>query len=202
MKLLLTGFEPFGTLKTNVSWEAAKRIALQPWEDVEVVARQLPVSFDRGWKTLRTELERGGYDVVVMLGVAASREAVCLERVAINIDDTSSSDNDGESRRDAVIAPDGPAAYFTTLPIRKMLDAVCGAGFMAKVSNTAGAYVCNHVFYKALHWASDKDKAPMVGFIHLPDEHEDDGMSALCESVRIALTAACAEAILSDTRDT
>lgn len=185
MRLLITGFEPFGKHEANVSWQVAQSLASQPWAGVEVEAHQLPVSYDAAWSTLHLLLEQGGFDAVVMLGLASSRTEVCFERVAINVDDARLADNDGDCRSDKPIKEGGPAAYFTTIPIRNMSEAMVEAGFSAKISNTAGTFVCNHVLYRALDWASVQEKAPRIGFVHLPSR---DG-TELSREVALALHA-------------
>lgn len=166
-----------------MSWQVAQALADQEWRGVEVVARRLPVSYASSWSTLHLLLEQGGFDAVVMLGLASSRTEVCFERVAINVDDARLADNDGDCRRDKPIKEEGPAAYFSTLPIRKMLEAVAVAGYSAKISNTAGTFVCNHVLYESLDWASTQERAPRVGFVHLPDLD----VAHLCQVVALAL---------------
>lgn len=159
-KILLTAFEPFGGEAINPSLEILKRLDGRP--DVDVLT--VPVTFGGSDETVLPHLP--GHAAVVMLGQAKGRKGLTVERVAINVDDTSMPDNAGDAPRDRLIAPDGPAAYFSTLPIKAMVEAIRAEGLPASVSNSAGTYVCNHLMYSVLHALRDTDVR--AGFIHVP----------------------------------
>lgn len=164
--ILLTGFEPFNGAAINPSWEAVR--ALDGWSGpgFQVVARQLPCVFGRAGEALRDAIDAVRPDIVIAVGQAGGRAELSVERVAINIDDASLLDNAGQQPVDAAIVADGPAAYFSTLPIKAIVAALRMRGFAAGVSQTAGTFVCNHVFYELMHaTVGGKMKA---GFIHVP----------------------------------
>lgn len=168
MKLLITGFGPFGNVKVNPSWEVAKRIALVHPAGVEVCARRLPVAFDGVGDVLWEAVEQFAPDVVLMLGVATKRSVISYERVAINIDDSSNVDNDGKSYPGTPIRIDGPTAYFSTLPVKEMRDATLATGLAAEISNSAGTYVCNHTMYECLYRIEHNGLKTRAGFVHVP----------------------------------
>lgn len=173
MKILLTGFEPFGSHWSNISWEVARLLQAEARSGCDVRSLMLPVSYERAWEELKRELIGRQYDCVLMLGLAAKRTDICLERLAINIDDADMADNDGIQRSGMLIERESPAAYFTTLPIIQMREVLNGQGYHVKISNNAGSYVCNHLYFQALHWAKLQENAPEMGFVHLPDNKTD-----------------------------
>ena len=164
---LLTGFEPFAGERVNPSWDAVRALAGERIAGHVVVTRQLPVEFGRSLAELRAALDEVEPALVICVGQAGGRAQLSLERVAINVDDARIPDNAGACPIDTVIAADGPAAYFTTLPIKATLAALRDAGFPAEVSQTAGTYVCNHVFYGLMH-ALRNVPGVRGGFIHIP----------------------------------
>lgn len=165
--ILLTGFEPFGNEARNPSWDAVRLLDGETVAGHAVVARRLPVSFAGSLPVLQAAIDEIGPALVVCVGLAGGRAQLSLERVAINLDDARIADTDGACPIDVPVAADGPAAYFTTLPIKAMLAALRAAGYPAEVSQTAGTYVCNHVFYGALH-ALRHRPGVRAGFIHVP----------------------------------
>ena len=159
--ILVTGFEPFGGEKINPSWLAAERLpAVVAGRPVEKLL--LPVEFGASARLLCRRLEQLQPEVVLCLGQAGGRAALTAERVAINIMDASQPDNAGFQPQDQPVCPGGPAAYFSSLPLKACVQAARQAGVPAAVSNTAGTYVC------ALDWAQKNDCAAKTGFIHLP----------------------------------
>jgi pyroglutamyl-peptidase len=164
--VLLTGFEPFNGAAINPSWEAVR--ALDGWSGpgFAVVARQLPCVFGTAVDVLRESIAGVRPDVVIAVGQAGGRSEISLERVAINVDDASIRDNAGNQPVDTPIAADGPAAYFTTLPVKAIVKALRLRGFPSAVSQTAGTFVCNHVFYGLMHHAAGQPLK--AGFIHVP----------------------------------
>jgi pyroglutamyl-peptidase len=164
--VLLTGFEPFNGAAINPSWEAVR--ALDGWSGpgFAVVARQLPCVFGTALDVLRESIAGVKPDIVIAVGQAGGRSEISLERVAINVDDASIRDNAGYQPVDTPVAADGPAAYFTTLPVKAIVKALRLRGFPSGVSQTAGTFVCNHVFYGLMHHAVGQPVK--AGFIHVP----------------------------------
>lgn len=165
--VLLTGFAPFGGETTNPSWEAVVALDGRRIRGHRVIARQLPVTFGESLKALRAALRETSPSLVICVGQAGGRAQLSLERVAINVDDARIPDNAGYQPIDTPIAENGPAAYFSTLPIKALLAGLRDAGYPVEVSQTAGTYVCNHVFYGLMHALRNK-RAMRGGFIHIP----------------------------------
>lgn len=169
--LLITGFDPFGGEKINPSYEAVKLLP-NKMGNINIIKLELPTAFSASVKKLRREIERISPDAVILTGQAGGRNAITPERVAINFCDASLPDNDGYEPHDEKIYESAPAAYFSTLPIRKMTEAILKEGIPASISNTAGTYVCNRVMYEALHISEmhriNGDKTFEAGFIHVP----------------------------------
>ena len=160
-KVLLTGFEPFGTATSNPSGEIVKQISGD-----NIVTAILPVAYAGSAERLLALIAEHNPDVVICLGQAEGRTQITPEKVAINLDDARLPDNAGVQRSDVKILDDGPDAYFTSLPIKEMVDAAKAAGVPASVSLSAGAFLCNHVFYIAQNkFAGTKVRS---GFIHVP----------------------------------
>jgi len=166
--VLLTGFEPFNGATINPAWEAVR--ALEGWqgEGFQVEVRQLPCVFGDAIEDLTALIDELHPDVVIAVGQAGGRPDISVERVAINVDDASILDNGGQQPVDTAIAADGPAAYFSTLPIKAIVHALRERGLVAGVSQTAGTFVCNHVFYGLMHHAATQPQPMKAGFIHVP----------------------------------
>ena len=165
--VLLTGFTPFGGEASNPSWDAVAPLANKRIGGHRIVVRQLPVEFGASLQVLQAAIRETKPALVLCVGQAGGRAQLSIERVAINIDDARIPDNADACPIDAPIVADGPAAYFTTLPIKAMLVAMREAGIPAEVSQTAGTYVCNHVFYGLMHALRGKPRT-RGGFIHIP----------------------------------
>jgi len=166
--ILLTGFEPFGGEATNPSWAAARGAAdLLEAEGHQVAAVELPCVFGDAIAVLQAALAEHRPTLVVCAGQAGGRASISLERVAINCDDARIPDNAGNAPVDEPVVPGGPAAYFSTLPVKAALAALGAAGIPAAVSQTAGTYVCNHVFYGLMH-ALRLIPDVRGGFVHVP----------------------------------
>ena len=165
--VLLTGFQPFGGEQVNPSWQAVSALHGTRIAGHRVVARELPVAFGASLKALRAALRDMRPALVICVGQAGGRAQLSLERVAINIDDARIPDNTGQQPVDVPVVAEGPAAYFSTLPVKAMRHALNAAGFPAEVSQTAGTYVCNHVFYGLMH-ALRRQRIVRAGFIHIP----------------------------------
>lgn len=170
--VLLTGFEPFNGATINPAWEAVR--ALEGWqgEGFQVEVRQLPCVFGDAIEDLTALIDELHPDVVIAVGQAGGRPDISVERVAINVDDASILDNGGQQPVDTAIAADGPAAYFSTLPIKAIVHALRERGLVAGVSQTAGTFVCNHVFYGLMHHVATQPQPQSqpikAGFIHVP----------------------------------
>ncbi|MFL6592623.1 MAG: pyroglutamyl-peptidase I [Luteimonas sp.] len=165
--ILLTGFAPFGGEDHNPSWEAVSRLDGIIIGGHRVVGRRLPVEFGVSLDVLRESIDALAPVLVLCVGQAGGRAQLSIERVAINVDDARIPDNAGRSPIDEAIAADGPAAYFATLPIKAMLGELRTAGIPAEISQTAGTYVCNHVFYGLMHALRNRPEV-RGGFVHIP----------------------------------
>ena len=166
MKILITGFEPFGGEIVNPSWEVAKQLDGLIVAGAQLVAVQLPCVFSKSLLALSDALEAHHPNMVLSLGQADGRSDFSIERVAINVCDARIPDNEGAQPIDEPVVPDGPAAYFSSLPIKKMAAALKAQGFPAAISQTAGTFVCNQVFYGLQHALAGK--GTMSGFVHVP----------------------------------
>lgn len=166
LKILITGFEPFGGETVNPSWEVAKQVDGLMVSGAELAAVQLPCVFSKSLQLLSQAIDLHQPNMVLSLGQADGRSDFSIERVAINVCDARIPDNEGAQPIDEPVVPDGPAAYFSSLPIKKMASALKAQGFPAAISQTAGTFVCNQVFYGLQH--ALKDKGVMSGFVHVP----------------------------------
>ncbi|MGH8619361.1 MAG: pyroglutamyl-peptidase I [Burkholderiales bacterium] len=167
MRLLVTAFEPFAGDTLNASQEAVQRLPSRI-AGAGIVREILPTMFGRALESLAELIERERPTHVVCVGEAGGRAELCVERIAINVDDARLRDNAGRQPVDTPVVAGGPAAYFSTLPIKAMAAAIRAAGLPAAVSNSAGTYVCNHVFYGLLHLAATRYPKLRAGFIHVP----------------------------------
>ena len=169
MKILLTGFEPFGKATLNPSGEIVKQISGE-----NIVTAILPVAYAQSAERLMQLIAEHNPEVVICLGQAEGRTQITPERIAINLDDARLADNEGVTRNEMPILLDGPVAYESTLPIKEMVKAINNTGVPAAVSLSAGAFLCNHVFYVAQdHFKGTKVRS---GFVHVPlmDEQAEE----------------------------
>ena len=168
--VLLTGFDAFGGDTINPSWLAAQALHGEVIAGHEVVAEQLPTEFATSTIALGKLLRKHRPSLVLCLGLAGGRSALSLERIAINVQDARIADNAGDQPVDIPVVQSGPAAYFSTLPIKAMLQALTNASINAEVSQTAGTFVCNHVFYVLMHALKKQRSMGKVrgGFMHVP----------------------------------
>ena len=166
MKIIVTGFDPFGGEKINPSIECVK--ALPEIEGVELIRLELPTVFKESAKRLNEVINDVKPDAVLSVGQAGGRPGITMERIAINVDDARIPDNISQQPIDEAIQLDGEDAYFTTLPIKRIVKAIREAGISAEVSNSAGTFVCNHIMYQALFAATKADKPFKAGFMHIP----------------------------------
>ncbi|ARW22967.1 pyroglutamyl-peptidase I [Levilactobacillus brevis] len=167
MKLLITGFDPFGGEKTNPAIEAVKRLPAAI-AGATVVPLEIPTVFGTCAEVVRQAIITERPDVVLSVGQAGGRSALTPERIAINLDDGRIPDNAGFQPVDQPIQPNGPAAYFTQLPVKAMAQAIRQAGLPSHVSTTAGTYVCNHIMYQVQHLRATEFPQLQAGFIHIP----------------------------------
>ena len=167
MKILVTGFDPFGGEKINPALEAVKSLPSEI-HGAEIHWVEIPTVFYKAAEVLEAEIVRYQPDVVLCIGQAGGRASLTPERVAINQDDARISDNQGNQPIDTPIRLDGQAAYFSTLPIKAMVQSIKEEGLPATVSNTAGTFVCNHLMYQALYLADKKFPDMRAGFMHIP----------------------------------
>ncbi|MET8680240.1 pyroglutamyl-peptidase I [Streptomyces sp. NPDC004647] len=167
-RVLLTGFEPFGGEDVNPSWEAVSLVAADPPSGVQVTAVRLSCAFGTALEELRAAVDRTDPGLVLCVGQAGGRPGITVERVAINVDDARIPDNAGRQPVDEPVVEGGPAAYFATLPVKRCVAAVRAAGLPAAVSQTAGTFVCNHVFYGLAHLIATRKPALRGGFVHIP----------------------------------
>lgn len=167
MKVLITGFDPFGGEKINPAWEAVRALP-DNIDGIEVVKLQIPTVFKKSAKKLFENIDSVKPDVVICVGQAGGRYEFSVERVAINVDDGRIPDNDGYQPVDSPVFEDGENAYFSTLPIKAIVEEVKKNGIPAAVSNTAGTYVCNHIMYSLLYYLNKNNLNIKGGFIHVP----------------------------------
>lgn len=167
MKILVTGFDPFGGEKVNPALEAVKSLPSEI-HGAEIHWVEIPTVFYKAADVLETAIVRFQPDAVLCIGQAGGRASLTPERVAINQDDARIPDNQGNQPIDTPIRLDGQAAYFSTLPVKAMVQAIKEEGLPATVSNTAGTFVCNHLMYQALYLADKKFSHMRAGFIHIP----------------------------------
>lgn len=166
--ILLTGFEPFGGAELNPAELAVAALAADPPPGLRLVTAILPVTYAGAGPALQAAVRRHRPDVLISVGLADGRAELSVERVAINVDDARMPDNAGVLRVDQPIVADGPAAYFARLPIKAITVAIRAAGVPARVSQTAGTFLCNHVFYTGCHLATTEFPGLRSGFIHVP----------------------------------
>jgi pyroglutamyl-peptidase len=165
--ILVTGFEPFGGEAINPSAEVARALHGRTVDGVRVVGVVLPCVFGAAIDVLRDALDRHRPQLVLALGQAAGRAGFSLERVAINLDDARIADNAGGQPIDCPVVAGAAAARFSTLPVKAMVAALRAAGHPAELSNSAGTFVCNHLFYGLQHWLRPR-RSVRSGFMHLP----------------------------------
>ena len=167
MKILITGFDPFGGESINPALEAVKKLPTTIL-DSEIIKIEIPTVFEKSLKKIEENIIKHNPDVVISVGQAGGRFGITPERVAINIDDARIKDNEGNQPIDIKIFEDGENAYFSNLPIKAMVKEMNDNGIPASVSNTAGTFVCNHVMYGILYLIDKKYPNMKGGFIHVP----------------------------------
>jgi len=196
-KLLLTAFEPFNGETINPSLETARVIAKVDFPDAQIDILELPVDRFQAIEITLNRIRNIKPDVVIMLGEGSRRFRINPERVAINVDDFRIPDNSGNQPKGEPIVEGAPAAYFSTLPIYEIVERLQKAKIPAAISNTAGTYLCNRIFYSVMHFLAVEKLNTKAGFIHLPYIHEQTidkpidfpslSLFSVVEAVRMAI---------------
>ena len=185
-QLLITGFDPFGGESVNPAWEAVSRLP-DTLGNYRLTKLQIPTVFALAARTVLDAAERDAPDVILCVGMAAGRDAVTPERIAINIASAKKPDNAGNMPQESPILPGGPDGMFSTVPVSAMSDAITAAGLPGRVSNTAGTFVCNDTLYRLLHHYAGT--AVRVGFVHVPQLPEQAGDGAPSMALGDMITA-------------
>ncbi len=170
MKVIVTGFEPFGKLTVNPSWEAVKQISERPGKNITVKKLLLPVEYEKCADILIDNISAYHPDAVICTGVAVKRREITPEYVAVNMKDSPSPDNAGKTCIFQPIIDEGESALYTTLPIADVVDTMHAAGVPSALSFDAGAYVCNNLFYRLMYYIKNSSRKIYGGFIHIPPE--------------------------------
>lgn len=166
MKILITGFDPFGGEKTNPAIESVKKIS-ENIENAQIKKLEIPTVFHKSADVLEEAIKEFKPDAILCVGQAGGRFGLTVERVAINQDDARIKDNEGNQPIDLPIIEDGENAYFATIPIKRIVEEIKKENIPASISNSAGTFVCNHIMYQALY-LSEKYGIKKAGFIHVP----------------------------------
>ncbi|MBO0995030.1 pyroglutamyl-peptidase I [Bacillus sp. SD088] len=167
-KVLLTGFDPFGTDVINPASEAMKQLNGLILDDLELIAVEVPTVFHTSREVAVQAIEFFQPDVVICVGQAGGRSQITPERIAINLADARIADNEGQQPIDEPIIENGPTAYWSTLPVKRIVKQMQKMGIPASVSHTAGTFVCNHLFYGVMHYLHEHAPHIRGGFIHIP----------------------------------
>lgn len=167
MKVLVTGFEPFGREKINPSYEIVKALPSEI-EKTEIIKKEVPVVYGKSIESVIEEMKRTSPNIVIMLGQAGGRSSITIERVAINVNDSKTFDNSKKILKGEPVMKDGPVGYFSTLPIYDIVKGLLRIKIPAAISNTAGTFVCNSLFYGVMHEIAKKKLNIMAGFVHVP----------------------------------
>jgi len=172
MRILITGFEPFGGQDTNASWEAVKRLP-EVLGSVELIKEQLPVIYDSVGKRLEQFIRTHHPDAILCIGQARGRTCIMPEKIAINWKASKAEDNAGVTCQGEPIEPDGADGYFATIPVEKICNTLKSRGIPAQVSYSAGTYVCNCTMYSLLYFLKETVLDIPAGFIHVPCSYEE-----------------------------
>lgn len=191
MKLLLTGFDPFGEDIINPSWEAVKRIPDRVGS-IQIVRRMLPTCAYQSLQCIKEAINLEDPDVILSIGQAKGRAAISVERIGINVNDFRIPDNGQHQYVNEPIFQDGPDAYFSNLPIYAMVKGIQMAGIEAVISNTAGTFVCNHVLYGTRYMIEHEFPNKRSGFIHIPCLKEQVSDSTPYMELEDIITGLCA----------
>lgn len=186
-KLLITGYDPFGGASINPAWEAVKLLP-DAIGDFRLFKLEIPTVFSLAAERVLEAAAAVQPDVILCIGQAGGRSAVTPERIAVNIRDARIPDNSGNQPKGEFVCPEGPAAYFSTVPVMDMAEAIEKHGLPGTVSNSAGAFVCNDTLYLLLHHYAGTDTK--IGFLHVPWLPEQGSPSLPLEQTCAALIAA------------
>lgn len=204
MKILVTGFDPFGGEPVNPAIESVKLLP-DTIAGAEIIKLEIPTVVHKSLEKIDAKIAECDPDVILSIGQAGGRPDITVERIGINCDDCRIPDNEGNQPIDEPVFADGPSAYFSLLPIKAMVEAMHEAGIPASVSNTAGTFICNHVLYGVRYLCEHKYPGKKSGFIHIPfmtsqtvDKKNMPSMSL--EEIVKGLTAAI-EAIVKNEKD-
>ena len=193
MKVLVTGFTPFGGEQINPSWEAVKRLPEHIGE-MTITKREIPTEFDAACAALRAAMDALRPDAVLAVGQYGGANGVRVERVAVNLRDARIADNAGAKPVDEPVVPGAPDAYFATLPTRRIVEKLHEEDIPAQLSYSAGTFVCNNLLFCALHESAKKFPATRCGFVHvpyLPEQAKDGNAPSMSLALMVrALTAA------------
>jgi len=181
MKILISGFTPFSSHTENSSQMLTELLKETKINGFDIKTVILPVTFSSSFDHLKVEIDSFKPEVVICLGLANNRQVISLEKVAINLIHCEIPDNEGVVKKDVPVMPDGPAAYFATLPLSEMLKVE--HPFKVDISFSAGAYVCNYIMYRLLDYL--KGSKVKAGFIHLP--HLNNNQQDILESIIILI---------------
>ncbi len=200
MKILVTGFDPFGGEEVNPAIETVKRLP-DTIGGAKIIKLEIPTVCHQSLRVI------AGYDpdVVLSVGQAGGRPDITVERVGINVDDCRIPDNAGNQIVDEPIYADGPAAYFVTVPIKAMVQRIRERNIPASVSNTAGTFVCNHVTYGVCHLLAVKYPGKRSGFIHIPflpqQAVDKKNMPSMSQDMMVEAITAAIEAVVDTEKD-
>lgn len=166
MKVMITGFDPFGGEKINPAWEGVRRV--ENLDNITLVKVEIPTVFKKSIEVLRENIIKENPDIILCVGQAGGISDIRIERIGINIDDARIADNMGNQPIDEVIFKDGENAYFSNIPIKLIVDELKKEGIPASVSNSAGTFVCNHILYGLMYLIDKEFNNIRGGFIHVP----------------------------------
>lgn len=204
MKILVTGFDPFGKEPVNPAIEAVKGLP-DFISGAEIIKLEIPTVCHKSLQVIDKAIAECDPDVVLSIGQAGGRPDITVERIGINVDDCHIPDNEGNQIIDEPICPDGPDAYFVTLPIKAMVQKIQSKNIPASVSNTAGTFVCNHVTYGVCHLLATKYPGKRSGFIHVPflpgQAVNKKNMPSMSQEMMVDAITAAIEAIVETTED-
>jgi pyroglutamyl-peptidase len=200
--VLITGFAPFDGEKVNPSWQAVQALEGLNIEGLSIITKELPCEFDTSIHVLQDAMNKYSPQIVLCVGQAGGRADISVERVAININDARIADNANNQPIDTPVVPRGPVAYFTTLPIKRILLALHQSDIPASISNTAGTFVCNHIMYGLMHDIALNHQNVKGGFVHIPylpsqAMHHSGAPSMSQETVESALKVIITAAIIN-----
>lgn len=194
--ILLTGYEPFLDFKRNPSLEACKLLEGMDYDGYEVAVEELPMRYKEIQDIIRRLVDKHKPAAVIATGVSSKAPDICVERVAINVGSADGGPNFGYDTLDQVLNPNGPAAYWSTLPIRDIVEAIKKTGIPARISNSAGTQGCNLVFYHLMDYLAEKELDTPAGFIHIPRLPEN-AVSIINPSMSLLTSARALEEAVS-----